>query len=54
MKVKISCELYIQYDEWLESVKTTVDLVKDCLLDIDEDMELADAFTVSTYLYVAG
>lgn len=50
MKVKISCELYIQYDEWLESVKATVDLVKDCLLDIDEEMELADSFTVSTCL----
>lgn len=51
MKVKISCELYdLEYDDWLESVKTTVDVIKDCLLDTDMDIELAHQFSVSTYL----
>src|ERR1700682_6426551 len=51
MKVKISCELYdLEYDDWLESVKTTVDCIKDCLLDTDMDVELAHQFSVSTYL----
>jgi P4 family phage/plasmid primase-like protien len=51
MKIKISCELYdLQYDDWLESVKKTVDVVRDCLLDADMDVDAASRFSVSTYL----